>query len=37
MACPFARSRFNLALKGEYDFLDGAWSITGMMDKKKLL
>ena len=23
MACPFARSCFNLALKGEYDFLDG--------------
>ncbi len=23
MACPFARSCFNMALKGEYDFLDG--------------
>ena len=23
MACPFARSCFNKALKGEYDFLDG--------------
>ena len=23
MACPFARSCFNLALKGKYDFLDG--------------
>ena len=23
MACPFARSCFNLALKGDYDFLDG--------------
>ncbi len=23
MACPFARSCFNLALKGQYDFLDG--------------
>jgi benzoyl-CoA reductase subunit C len=23
MACPFARNCFNLALKGEYDFLDG--------------
>lgn len=23
MACPFVRSCFNLALKGEYDFLDG--------------
>ena len=23
MACPFARSCFNLALKGEYAFLDG--------------
>ncbi|PKN17033.1 MAG: hypothetical protein CVU71_17970 [Deltaproteobacteria bacterium HGW-Deltaproteobacteria-6] len=23
MACPFARSCFNMAIKGEYDFLDG--------------